>query len=117
MICLTTSVGALRLNLWSACILLFTYKDTGNLLNQSLVDLHLEHIPSLGTLTVRCLTGGDLEVLGRKANGSLDAKVLALGTINKLGADLLKGLAVARSEGDADLVDFLLSETVRKLRC
>jgi hypothetical protein len=78
------------------------------------VDLHLEHIPSLGTLTIRCLTGGNLEVLGRQANRSLDAEVLALGTINELGADLLEGLAVARSEGNSDLVDFLLAKFCQK---
>ena len=71
------------------------------------MNLHLKHIPSLGTLTIWGLSGGDLEVLGGQANRSFDTEVLALGTINELGANLLEGFAVARSEGDADFVDFL----------
>ena len=69
------------------------------------MDSHLKGVPSLGTLTVRGLTGGDLEVLGGQAYGALDAKVLGLGAVNELSADLLKGLDLAGGEGDADLVD------------
>lgn len=66
---------------------------------------HLVHVPSLGTLTARSLTGGDLEVLGGETDGSLDAELLGLGTLNELAADLLEGGDLARGEGDADLVD------------
>lgn len=76
-------------------------------INQALVDAHLEHIPCLGTLTVGCLTGADLEDLGWEADGAFDAEFLGLGTVDELGADLLEGLDVAGGEGDADFMDFL----------
>jgi len=76
--------------------------------NEALVDVHGEHVPGLGTLTVGGLTGGDLEVLGGKADGTLDAEVLGLGTLNELGADLLEGGDLAGGQGDTDLVDLLL---------
>jgi hypothetical protein len=71
------------------------------------VNAHLEHVPCLGTFSVRCLTGADLQVLGWQTDGALDAQVLGLCAVNQLGADLLEGLDVAGCEGDADLVDFL----------
>lgn len=66
---------------------------------------HLVHVPSLGTLTARSLAGGDLQVLGGKADRALDTQLLGLGTLNELAADLLEGGDLARGEGDADLVD------------
>lgn len=36
---------------------------------------------------------------------TLDAEILALGTVDELGADLLEALDVTAGEGDADLVD------------
>ena len=71
----------------------------------TLVDSHLVGVPGLGTLTARGLAGGDLEVLGGQADGTLDAELLVLGTVDELLADLLEGLDVARGEGDSDLVD------------
>jgi hypothetical protein len=35
-------------------------------IDQSFVDLHLPEIPGLGTFTVGCLSGGDLEDLAKK---------------------------------------------------
>jgi hypothetical protein len=67
------------------------------------VDAHLVCVPSLGTLTARSLTGGDLQVLGGQADGALDAELLVLGTVDELLADLLEALDVAGGEGDADL--------------
>ena len=55
--------------------------------DQALVDAHLIGIPSLGTLTARSLTGGDLQVLGGQPDGSLDAEVLGLGAVNELLGD------------------------------
>ena len=78
-----------------------------NILNQTLVDPHLVGIPSLGTLTVGGLSGGDLQGLGGEADGALDAEVLGLGALEELVADLLEGLDLAGGEGDADLVDLL----------
>jgi hypothetical protein len=69
------------------------------------VDAHLKGVPGLGTLTVRCLTGGDLQVLGGQADGALDAELLVLRAVDELLAHLLERLDVARGEGDADLVD------------
>lgn len=73
--------------------------------DKTLVDSHLVGVPGLGTLTARGLAGGDLEVLGGQADGTLDAELLVLGTVDELLADLLEGLDVARGEGDSDLVD------------
>lgn len=69
------------------------------------MDSHLESVPGLGTLTARSLTGGDTEVLGWETDWALDAKVLGLGALEELAADLLERLHLARGEGDADLVD------------
>ena len=69
----------------------------------TLVDAHLVGVPGLGTLTARGLAGGDLEVLGGQADGTLDAELLVLGTVDELLADLLEALDVAGGEGDADL--------------
>jgi hypothetical protein len=76
------------------------------------VDLQLPQIPSLGTFTTGCLAGADLEVLGRKTNGSLHAEVLGFGAIDELSAHLLDGLDIFAGEGDADLVDFLQRTTI-----
>ena len=108
MICLTTSVGALRL----PKLLAFHPKQLAvaqyaNLLNQSLVDSHLKGIPGLGTFTARGLSGGDLESLGWETDWALDAEVLGLGALDELLADLLEGCDFAGGEGDADLVGFL----------
>ncbi len=105
MICLTTSVGALRLQTIS--IYPLTLNASDNLLNQTFVDSHLESIPGLGSFTTGCLPGGDLESLGRETDGALDAEFLALGTLDKLLANLLEGLDFAGGQGDANLVGFL----------
>ena len=78
-----------------------------SLLNQTLVDSHLESVPSLGSFTTGCLSGGDLKGLGRETDGAFDAEFLALGTLDELLADLLEGLDFAGGQGDADLVSFL----------
>jgi hypothetical protein len=113
MICLTISVGALRLeetalaslfslSLSLECLSLWLY-----VLDETLVDAHLVAVPGLGTLTTRGLAGGDLEGLGGQTDGALDAQVLALGALDQLGADLLEGLDLAGGEGDPDLVGLL----------
>lgn len=76
-------------------------------INEALVDAHLVHVPGLGALTAGCLAGRDLEGLGGKAHGSLDAQLLRLRTLKELRAHLLQRLHFARRQGDADLVDFL----------
>merc|ERR1719276_154201 len=76
--------------------------------NDTLVDTHLELVPSLGTFSARSLTGGDSELLGRHSNGSLHLRFilcLILGTLNKISADLLQSLEVAGVEGNSDSQD------------
>ena len=78
-----------------------------DVLNQALVDSHLESVPGLGTLTVGGLAGLDLQGLGGKTDRALDVQRLGAGTVNELLADLLEGLDLAGGEGDTDLVDLL----------
>lgn len=78
-----------------------------NLLDETLVDAHLELVPGLGTLTVGGLTGGDLEGLGGQTDGALDLEGLGASTVDQFLADLLEGGNLAGGEGDADLVDLL----------
>lgn len=73
--------------------------------DEALVNAHLKTIPSLGTFTARGLTGGDVEHLGRHADGSLDLELLLLGTTDEVSADLFEVLDVARGEGDANAVN------------
>lgn len=79
----------------------------------TLVDAHLVCVPSLGTLTARGLTGGDLQVLGGQTDGTLDAELLVLGTVDELLADFLEALDVAGGEGDADLETQSVNSVVR----
>lgn len=79
------------------------------------MDAHLILVPGLGTLTVGGLAGGDLQGLGGQTDGALDLQGLATGTVDELGADLLKGGDLAGGEGDADLVDLLYSRTMNIL--
>lgn len=82
------------------------------------MDAHLKGVPGLRTLTVRGLSGGDLQVLGGQADGALDTELLVLGTVDELLAHLLERLYVARGEGDADLVDLgALAEVLLRLVC
>jgi len=73
---------------------------------QTLVNTHFKCIPSLATFTVGGFTGRDAKVLGWKSDWALDAQVLALGTVNQLRADFFEGLDIARSQGNANLVNF-----------
>jgi hypothetical protein len=121
MICLTTSVGAWRSIRPIAS--LAVARPQMICIVRTLVDAHLEGVPGLGTLTARGFAGGDLQVLGGEADGALDTEILVLGAVDELLADLLEGLDIARSEGDADLVDLgavaevLLGLVYRDIRC
>jgi hypothetical protein len=76
--------------------------------NETLVDLQLKTIPSLGAFTARLateqkrsktvlsvyqeketysFTGGDPEDLGWKADGALDTELLVLGTVDEVSGD------------------------------
>lgn len=50
------------------------------------------------------LTGHDLQDLGGQTDGTLDAEVLGLGTVDELSADLLEGLNLLGGQGDTDAV-------------
>ena len=58
----------------------------GEDINDTLVDSHLEAIPSVGTLTARGLTGGDAQDLGGHASGSLDLDALILSSTDEISA-------------------------------
>lgn len=73
--------------------------------DETLVDLELVPVPSLGTLTTGSLTGGDLENLGGETDGALDAKLLLLSTVDEVVRELLEVLNGGASQGDPDLVD------------
>lgn len=75
--------------------------------NETLVDLQLKAIPSLGAFTARLatekrsktvlsvyqgkkaysFTGGDPEDLGGETDGALDAELLVLGTVDEVSGD------------------------------
>ena len=55
--------------------------------DETLVDTHLEVVPSLGALTTRRLTGGVSQNLGGETNGTLNTQLLVLGSVNKVSAD------------------------------
>jgi hypothetical protein len=64
-------------------------RTADRILNEALVDPHLEEVPRLRTLTVGRLPRADAQVLGRQADRALHAEVLALGAVDELGADFL----------------------------
>ena len=107
--------------------------------NETLVDLEFVTVPSLGTFTARLKTGWAIrahpsesatyrfsrsyfENFSRETNGTLDAQLLVLGTVDEIRRDwghlrnrkkggrvvrtLFQVLDVAARQGDADLVDF-----------
>lgn len=78
-----------------------------NILNQTLVNSHLESIPGLGSFTARSLPGSDLEVAGWETDGTLNTEILGLGTLDEFLTDLLKRLNFSAGQGNSDLVGFL----------
>lgn len=74
-------------------------------IDDTLVQAHLETIPSLGTLTARRLTGRDTQDLGRHANWALNAQLLLLGAADQVSAHLLQAADIARGQRDADPVN------------
>jgi len=73
-------------------------------INQPLVDSHFVGIPSLGALTTRRFTGGNPQMLGRQAHWTFNPEILGFGSLDQLGADLLKRLDITRGQSDADAV-------------
>ena len=73
--------------------------------DQALVDAHFKAIPCVGTFSTGCLTRGDTEVLGGKADRATDVKLLFQGTLLQIGAHLFEVGDISGSQGDADSVD------------
>lgn len=65
--------------------------------DDSLVDPHLEPVPSLGTFTTRCFTGGDPQDFGWHTYGTFHAQFLFLGGIDQVGTYLFQRTYIARS--------------------
>lgn len=59
---------------------------------------HFIAVPSFGAFTTWRLPCGNLQGLGREADRTTDPKVLALRTVDELGAYLLEGSDLAGSE-------------------
>lgn len=66
-------------------------------------ELTSQHKHPSGTrpTTSRIARTGDLQVLGRQTDGSLDEQLLAMGALDQLAAHLLEGLHLSRGESDA----------------
>lgn len=71
-------------------------------IDQPLMNPHLKAIPRIGALSTRRLARRNLERLSGHTHRSLDSEILILGAANKVGADFLQRLDVARGERDAD---------------
>jgi hypothetical protein len=88
-------------------------------IDQPLVNPHFISIPSLRTLTIGSLSGGDFENLSGQANRSLYFEILILGSGNQIGTDCMNEsifnssgsitfldiFDVTRGERDSDSVD------------
>ena len=79
--------------------------------DEALVDVHLEAVPGVGTVTARSLTGDVVEGAGGEADGATDGDgvlLVALGDFlgagDEVSHDLLDGGGVSGPESDADLV-------------
>merc|ERR1712216_145160 len=59
-------------------------------------------------LSTGSLTGGNLQLLGGKTNGSTDMELLVQRGLLQVSADLLQVLHIARGQGNADAVDHLI---------
>ena len=75
-------------------------------IDDTLVNAHLEAIPSLGTFTTRSLSGGDPQGLGWHTHGSFDLQFFILGSLDEVVADLFETLHISGSQGDPDTVNW-----------
>lgn len=69
-------------------------RDVRVQVNNTLVDAHLVSVPSLGTLTVGGLSGGDLKVLGGESDRALEDNLVSAlvasegsGTLDDISSD------------------------------
>ena len=75
-------------------------------IDDTLVNAHLEAIPSLGTFTTGSLSGGDPHGLGWHTHGSFDLQFFILGSFNEVVADFFETLHISGSQGDPDTVNW-----------
>ena len=73
--------------------------------NKSLVDPHLETIPSLRTFTTRSFPFSYSQSLGRHPNPSFHLEILFLCASDEVSTYLLQRLHVAADEGDSNQVN------------
>ena len=71
--------------------------------DNSLVDLHLKVVPSVGSLSARGLSSGDVKLLGGDSDGSSGLEVVVLGVCNDGRAGLLDGTNFLSSDGKSIL--------------
>lgn len=74
-------------------------------IDDTLVDTHLEAIPSLTTFTTRCFTCGDTKNLGWPTDWSLDTKLLLLSTRNQVSAHFFQWTDIGWCQCDTDAVN------------
>ena len=89
-------------------------REQKNILDEALVNAHLEAVPSLGTLTTGGLAGGDLQDLGGEADGALDAERLGLGALDEVGGDCSTDQPLHPSIPRVKLVALLLTLLERR---
>ena len=69
------------------------------------MDVHLEAIVGVGSLSVGGLADHQAKVLGRHAHGAVHNEVLGESLVLQVGAHLLDGSTFGAGESDADAVD------------
>jgi hypothetical protein len=74
-------------------------------LQDALVDVHLEAIVRIGTLTARRFADHESKSLGRHADWAMHNQILAQCLVLKVRAHLLNSLDLGAGQGDADAVD------------
>lgn len=75
--------------------------------NYTLVDSHLVSVPGLRTLTIWCLSGGDLQDLGWHSNRTLLDDLVLVGVSDDVSRNVLQLLDLGGSQGDSDLENLL----------
>lgn len=82
----------------------------------TLVDAHLEAVPSVGTLTTRGLADQQLQSLGGHSHRSSHLETHVHSLLLELSAQLLHGIDLSGGNSDADSVDCLLFSSLSILK-
>ena len=75
-------------------------------IDDTLMDPHLEPVPSFGTFTARGFPGCDPKSLGWHPHWSLHSQFLVLCPLDEVSADLFEALHVPGGKGDSDTVNW-----------